>query len=123
MTFSKKRVLYHIAIVCSASVSRKEGLDVLVAVNVGNSIISVGFFEDFECKLSSSFKISSDIKRTEDEYFSIIKSICNDKGIACDIINGVVISSVVPQLTQKIVKTFSGNLHLIFFLISRRAYL
>ena len=78
----------------------------LMTVNIGNSVISIGFFED-ECKLVSSFKISCDIKKTSDEYLSLISNISNDLKINKEDISGAIIASVVPQLTHKIRDTVS----------------
>lgn len=83
----------------------------LMTVNIGNSVISIGFFEN-ECKLVSSFKISCDIKKTSDEYLSLINNISNDLRINKEDISGAIIASVVPQLTHKIKDTvlrFSGS--------------
>ncbi len=79
----------------------------LIAVNVGNSVISVGFFENYDYELLSSFKLSSDVKKTSDEYLASIKSICAVKGIDIQTLNAAIISSVVPQLTNKIKDTVS----------------
>jgi len=73
----------------------------LMAVNVVNSTISVGFFEE-GCVLASSFEISADTKKTSDEYIHIIRNIASDNKINLDNVNGAIISSVVPQITQRI---------------------
>lgn len=71
----------------------------LLCVNIGNKIISFGFFED-ECRLAAFFDISSAETRTSDEYISLIKAISRDKGIDLSAIQGAIISSVVPGLTD-----------------------
>ena len=76
----------------------------LLCINVGNSIISLGCFED-EGKMVASFDISSDAKKTSDEYLFIFKSILNDNGIISEKINGAIVSSVVPALTDTVNKT------------------
>ena len=73
----------------------------LLAANVGNSIVSFGIFKD-EGELIASFDISSDIKRTSDEYLFLTKNILDSKGISCDFIQGAILSSVVPVLTPKV---------------------
>lgn len=78
----------------------------LLCSNIGNSIISFGFFNDVG-EMFSSFNISSDIKRTSDEYLAIIKNITRDKDIKIEKIDGVILSSVVPQLTEKLKKALS----------------
>ena len=76
----------------------------LLAVNVGNAIISFGFFED-TCNILKSFDISSDTRKTSDEYIFTIKSIAESCGICTKNIEGAIISSVVPQLTDRITKS------------------
>ena len=88
----------------------------LLVANVGNENISFGFFESKECTLISSFKIACDLKKTSDEYLAVIGTISAAKGIGVENIEGAIISSVVPQLTNKIKDTlyaFSGQTPLI----------
>lgn len=83
----------------------------LLAANIGNSEITFGFFENDACNLLTSFKISSDARKTADEYLVTLNSISSSKGINKNDIMGAIISSVVPQLTQKIksvIYTFCG---------------
>lgn len=84
----------------------------IMVANIGNSVITFGFFENSEGKMISSFKISSDIRKTSDEYLTVIKSILNDRNINAHDIDGAILSSVVPQLTNRIKETmraFSGK--------------
>lgn len=83
----------------------------LLTVNVSNSVISFGFFEDDRCEIISSFKISCDQKKTSDEYLATIDGLSRAKGIDKRDINGAIISSVVPQLTHTVkdtVEIFTG---------------
>ena len=79
----------------------------LLAVNAGNSIISFGFFEN-GCDMRASFDISSDIRKTSDEYVFTIRSIAESRGIRAENIDGAIISSVVPQLTETIKRSIEG---------------
>lgn len=76
----------------------------LLCINVGNSIISLGCFED-EGNMVASFDISSDVRKTSDEYLYTVKSILNDNGIIAENISGAIVSSVVPTLTDTVKKT------------------
>lgn len=78
----------------------------ILAVNIGNSRISLGIFDE-SGTLSVKFKISSDIGRTSDEYFSLINSLLRENNFDTASIDGVIISSVVPQLTLTITQTLS----------------
>ena len=73
----------------------------LLAINVGNSRISVGVFDD-NGNIVSKFKIASDLKRTFDEYYSLISTILSNKRVDAGKIDAAIISSVVPQLTDTI---------------------
>ncbi len=76
----------------------------ILAVNIGNSRISVGIFDDNGI-LSVKFKISSDIAKTSDEYFSLMTSLLRENNFDTASIDGVIISSVVPQLTLTVTQT------------------
>ena len=73
----------------------------ILSVNVGNSVISFGVF-DSEIQLKTSFDISCDIRKTSDEYVSLIKSIMRDKNVDPQSISDAILASVVPQLTDNI---------------------
>ena len=78
----------------------------VLAVNIGNSRISAGVFDENGI-LSVKFKISSDIEKTADEYFSLITSLLRDNNFNVGDIDGVIISSVVPQLTLTVTQTIA----------------
>ena len=71
----------------------------ILAVHIGNSIISVGFFDKAGDPLAS-FDLASDIRRTSDEYLYMLRGISLDEGVNSKDVTGVIISSVVPQLTD-----------------------
>ena len=73
----------------------------ILSVNVGNSVISFGVF-DAEANLKTSFDISCDIKKTADEYVSLVKNILRDKGEDIQNIEGAILASVVPPLTDSV---------------------
>ena len=74
----------------------------LMAVNVGNSCISVGFFADDACELHAQFQIATDLRKTSDEYLCLIRSIVREEGLSVNAITGAILSSVVPQLTNTV---------------------
>ena len=86
--------------------------DMLMAVNVGNTRISVGFFDDASSIVKYKFEISTDIEKTPDEYFALVKTIVRESEFDMNGLQGGVVSSVVPQLTAticEIVKRFTGT--------------
>jgi type III pantothenate kinase len=78
----------------------------LLAIDIGNTHTVVGIFN--KEKLIAHWRLSSTQSRTEDEFWLIVKSLCNQIEIATKEIDGVVISSVVPNLTD-IFKTLADR--------------
>ncbi|MCM1042998.1 MAG: type III pantothenate kinase [Corallococcus sp.] len=68
----------------------------LIAVDIGNTNIKIGLFEGNE--MVNSFKLSTDAKRTSDEYRSFLLQLLSTSNIAPEQINDAIISSVLPQL-------------------------
>ena len=73
----------------------------LLALNVGNSRISVGIF-DGDGNLVSKFNIATDLKKTFDEYCMLIRMILSDNRVDIGEIESSIIASVVPQLTDTV---------------------
>ena len=76
----------------------------LLTANIGNSIISFGFFDENH-HMVASFCVSCDVGRTSDEYLAVIQSIAREKGIRREEAQGAILSSVVPPLTETVKKT------------------
>ena len=72
----------------------------LLAIDLGNTNIKYGVFD--KDKLVSSFRVSSRISRTADEYGSVLVGLLSDKGIKKTDINGIIFSSVIPALNYTI---------------------
>ena len=72
----------------------------LLAIDVGNTNIKYGVFDGE--KLVASFRVSSRINRTADEYGSVLVGLLSDSNIQKTDINGVIISSVIPSLNYTI---------------------
>ncbi|MDK2820591.1 MAG: type pantothenate kinase [Clostridia bacterium] len=70
----------------------------LLAIDVGNTNIVLGIFEDKDLKCH--WRIASDRKKTADEYGLILRQLFHYKGIDVKDIKAVAIGSVVPTLTQ-----------------------
>lgn len=70
----------------------------LLSIDIGNTHTVIGIFN--QDKLISHWRLSSTITRTEDESFLIVKLLCEQVNLSLTNINGVVISSVVPNLTD-----------------------
>lgn len=70
----------------------------LLSIDIGNTHTVVGIFK--KEKLISQWRLSSTITRTEDECFLIVKLLCEQVNLSLTNISGVIISSVVPNLTD-----------------------
>ncbi len=82
----------------------------LLAVDVGNSNIVAGIWN--QAKLEHNWRIHTEAKKTEDEYAGIFRSLFQDASIHPEDVTAVVVSSVVPSLTDAMVamlKRISGR--------------
>ncbi|MBR2068583.1 MAG: type III pantothenate kinase [Candidatus Gastranaerophilales bacterium] len=70
-------------------------MGIILAIDIGNTHASIGIYDGN--KLVDTFRISSDIKRTVDEYGILICGFLNHKNLK---IEGAIISSVVPKLGE-----------------------
>lgn len=69
----------------------------IFALDVGNTNIVLGVF-DKEYNLDYSWRIATDITKTEDELYVIIRNFFIEKDIKFENFEGVIISSVVPPM-------------------------
>ena len=75
----------------------------VLAIKIGNTNISFGFFSDCdEMNVLHRFEIASDVKKTVDEYSVLINGLMAYHGIDPKSVDGSIIASVVPQLTETI---------------------
>ena len=72
----------------------------ILAIDMGNNNIKYGVFDGE--KLVASFRVSSRISRTADEYGSVLVGLLSDSGIKKSDITGIVFSSVIPALNYTI---------------------
>ncbi len=70
----------------------------LLAIDIGNTHIVIGGFEDEKLQFVS--RISTNVRKTTDEYASKLRSVLTLHGASAYIINGAVISSVVPPISS-----------------------
>ncbi len=80
----------------------------ILCIDIGNTNIKYGLFEGDE--LVVSFRGATDLKRTSDEYGTLLTEMLAIKGIAPETIVGAIISSVVPALNYTISHMCSGYL-------------
>lgn len=81
----------------------------ILAVDIGNTNIKIGLFNS-RGKLDKSFKMSTDVKRTSDEYVALLLQLLNHSKIDEKSITGAIVSSVIPQLDY----TFTNVINYVF---------
>lgn len=84
----------------------------LLALDIGNSRISVGVFSLEDNALCHAFHLAADKAKSADEYSAQICSILALRGIQKDRLRAAILSSVVPSLThtlKKVAKLLTGN--------------
>ena len=72
----------------------------LLAIDMGNTNIKYGVFDGR--KPVASFRVSSRISRTAEEYGSVLVRLLSDSGIKKSDIDGIIFSSVIPALNYTI---------------------
>ena len=81
----------------------------LLAVDVGNSNITLGAFE--RERLVATFRMTTNLPRTSDEYGTEIRGLLANNGISPNAIDSAIFSSVVPDimhsLTSAVIKYFN----------------
>jgi type III pantothenate kinase len=73
---------------------------VLLAVDVGNTHITLGVYDEEE--LVSSWRISTDRESTADEYGMLLTQLFASQGLNLKAIDAIIIASVVPPLTASL---------------------
>ena len=81
----------------------------ILAVDIGNTNIKIGLFSQ-DGTLAKSFKMSSDVKRTSDEYVALLLQLMSHSKIDEKSVTGAIVSSVIPQLDY----TFTNVINYVF---------
>jgi type III pantothenate kinase len=68
----------------------------LLVIDVGNTNIVLGLMDGK--KLLVDWRMSTDMPRTADEYGMMVRALFNSEGYNLDMVDGVIISSVVPNI-------------------------
>jgi len=72
-------------------------LAMLLVIDIGNSDVVFGIFK--EKTLVSTWRITSDLHKSSDEYGMLLCGLLKGREVSADKISGVILSSVVPPLT------------------------
>lgn len=73
----------------------------VLVVDVGNTNITCGVYE--KDALKTTFRITTKIPRTSDEYGVLLKDMLKNNEISTDTIEGVIVASVVPNVMHALV--------------------
>lgn len=82
----------------------------IICIDIGNTNIKYAIYDKDELKFS--FRVSTDLKRTSDEYGAQLTGMLTTKNISVEEIEGGIVSSVVPSLDYTIDKMCSLYLHI-----------
>ena len=75
----------------------------LLAIDIGNTNFTVGVFRGK--KLEATFRITTKLQRTSDEYGIVFIELLRTRGLSADDIEDVIISSVVPNVMHSVVNS------------------
>lgn len=82
----------------------------LLAVDLGNTNLTLGLF--IKDKLSANWRLSSDVHRTKDEYGLQFKGLLHEFGYEPADLSSIVLSSVVPPITEWVIQACEDYLQL-----------
>ena len=71
-----------------------------LCIDVGNTTIGMGFFE--EEKLIKKIVLTIDLKKTKDEYISVLKRTLHENDFDVKEIQNIILSSVVPSINSQL---------------------
>ncbi|MBP5274023.1 MAG: type III pantothenate kinase [Abditibacteriota bacterium] len=74
----------------------------LLAIDVGNTNITFGIYDSggYIC----DFRVNTHPFRTADEYAALLKTLLSDKGVDFSLVDGIIISSVVPFVNEALIR-------------------
>lgn len=73
----------------------------LLAIDIGNTNITIGLFDKDE--ILGTFRMTTKIPRTSDEYGIFFCNLLNSKGVSCGDIDAAIMASVVPDVNHHII--------------------
>src|SRR2546425_9292616 len=88
----------------------------LLAIDIGNSNIVWGVFDG--AKLLADWRVGTDHSQTTDEDAILLLDLLRGEGISPDRVDGVILSSVLPQLTPPFEELSQTYLHCLPLVLS-----
>jgi len=83
---------------------------VILVVDVGNTNITFGVYKDKE--LVTTFRVTTKIPRTSDEYGILVSDLLQKNGISVDTLKGGIIASVVPNAMHALTNAMKRYLNI-----------
>lgn len=77
-----------------------------LCIDVGNTTINVGLFEDTH--LIDQFSLAVDVAKSQDEYAALIKQQFANRNIEINLVKNIIFSSVVPSLNIPLKEAFKS---------------
>ena len=81
-----------------------------LCIDVGNTTIGVGFFKKEELRLRVTYTL--ELKKTADEYKSVIKQTLNENDISAKEVERIIFSSVVPSINESLLQALNDIFHI-----------
>jgi len=78
------------------NLEEERGIHMLIVIDIGNTNITLGVYH--QDKILRTFRLTTKMKRTSDEYGNAIVNFLNVLNISVDAVEDVIISSVVPMI-------------------------
>jgi type III pantothenate kinase len=88
----------------------------LLVIDLGNTNLTIGLYKSGE--LGASWRLATDHERMPDEYGLQIIGLLSHAGYSPDQIEGVCLSSVVPQLTERLTQACQQYLNQRAFVVN-----
>ena len=84
-------------------------MNMLFVIDIGNTNITVGLYEGN--RLKHTYRLTTKMKRTSDEYGFMMTNFMNDAGVASGDVEDVIIASVVPKVMHSFRNCIRKYLH------------
>ena len=91
----------------------------LLVIDVGNTHITLGVFEKEELK--GTFRMTTRQSRTSDEYGILMCNMLEYRGIRKELVDDVIISSVVPDVMHSLTSGIIKYFHIMWDRAARQA--
>ncbi len=79
----------------------REGMKMLLALDVGNTNITIGLFNGDE--IEGTFRMTTKIPRTSDEYGIFFYDLLHSRGLIREVVDAAIMASVVPDVNHHII--------------------